>query len=126
MNDAPAAPAASDQPTDATSLVAMPTSLTLPPGLVTVLHDLMQVAERALPGKTGAAKKAWVVDAAMRLADMVDIPVLPNVVEEPLKRMVVEGAVETIWALTLSQKAVVPLGAHVPLGALLSSFFHKH
>ena len=72
----------------------------IPPAVVSMVSDLMHAAEEHFggPGK-GVSKKQWVVNAACAALANLDIPILPEWIEAPLKRAVVGLIGEVVWAL---------------------------
>ncbi len=79
-------------------------NLKLPSWLIQGITTLMQTAEDLFTGtKTGAAKKAWVKQATLDLLEKINIAVIPDFIEPPLKEAMVEVAIEVIWALLFAQ-----------------------
>ncbi len=94
-------------------------NLKLPSWLIQGLTSLMQTAEAlfATP-KSGPSKKAWVKAAALDLLEKIDLPAIPDVIEQPIKEALIDVAIEVIWALLFAKNAdalgdkleVVPAG----------------
>lgn len=100
-----------DAPPILAQLVQLPSSLAVHPDLIQSIKALMVTAERTFASGTGAQKKAWVIRAALTLADAVDIPIVPNVIEEPLKALVIDAAVELLWKLFFDHRTPVAAAA---------------
>ena len=83
-------------------------NIKLPSWLVLALANLMEAAEVIFgtPG-SGPSKKAWVKGAALDLMDKVDIPVLPDIIEQPIKEALIDGAIDVIWALLFGDSGEV-------------------
>ncbi len=75
-------------------------NLKLPSWLIQGLTSLMQTAEALFSApKSGPSKKAWVKAAALDLLEKIDLPAIPDVIEQPIKEALIDVAIEVIWAL---------------------------
>lgn len=74
----------------------------MPAKLTEALQDLMETAEKQFPAKGGTKKKAWVIRATKELAREIDIPGIPDQIEDPLLDVIVHLAVEVIWGALFS------------------------
>ena len=73
--------------------------LSLPPWFATTTKSLMHVAEDLFGSGAGADKKAWVRNALLDAAKVIDIPQIPNFIENPIKEAIVNLVIEIIWSL---------------------------
>ncbi len=73
--------------------------LSLPPWFATTAKSLMHIAEELFGAGAGADKKAWVRAALLDAAKVIDIPQIPNFIENPLKEALVSLVIEVIWSL---------------------------
>jgi hypothetical protein len=73
--------------------------ITLPTWLAPNLHKLMGIAEEIFGSGTGATKKAWVRAALLDAAKAVDVPSIPNWIENPAKEALVDFLIEVVWSL---------------------------
>lgn len=73
--------------------------LDLPPWLATTTKALMNVAETVFGPHSGPAKKAWVRNALIAAARLVDVPEVPNWIEDPAKVALIDFLIEAIWSL---------------------------
>lgn len=71
----------------------------LPSWLAPNLHKLMGIAEEVFGPGTGARKKAWVRGALLDAARAVDVPSIPNWIENPAKEALVDFLIEVVWSL---------------------------
>ncbi|MFZ5480629.1 MAG: hypothetical protein ACOZNI_27955 [Myxococcota bacterium] len=71
----------------------------LPDWLLPNLHKLMELAEDIFGPGTGAQKKAWVRAALLDAAKSVDVPSIPNWIENPAKEALVSFLIEVVWSL---------------------------
>ena len=71
----------------------------LPSWLLPNLHKLMSIAEEIFGEGTGATKKAWVRAALLNAAKSVDVPSIPNWIENPAKEALVDFLIEVVWSL---------------------------
>ena len=74
-------------------------TIKLPNWLLPNLHKLMDLAEEIFGPGTGATKKAWVRSALLDAAKAVDIPSIPNWIENPAKEALVDFLIEVVWGL---------------------------
>ena len=71
----------------------------LPAWLPGTVRKLMKLAEEVFGPGTGATKKAWVRSALLDAAKNVDVPSIPNWIENPAKEVLVDSIIEVIWGL---------------------------
>ncbi len=71
----------------------------LSPWLLPTAKNLMDMAEELFGTGTGASKKAWVRNALLDAAKGVDLPTVPNWIEDPAKTVIVDFLIEVIWGL---------------------------
>jgi len=71
--------------------------------VVEIIRQAMAEAEKQLPGKTGAEKKAWVKAKARDAVQHVDLKKVPNFLEEPIKDAVVGVIIDVTWALAFKK-----------------------
>ncbi len=74
-------------------------TLKLPAWIAPTLQRLMGLAEEIFGPGTGATKKAWVRTALLDAAKAVDIPSIPNWIENPAKEALVDFLIEVVWGL---------------------------
>ncbi|MFN7146881.1 MAG: hypothetical protein ACK4YP_24110 [Myxococcota bacterium] len=74
-------------------------ALKLPSWLLPTLHRLMGLAEDLFGPGTGAAKKRWVKAALLDALRSVDVPNVPDWIENPAKEALVEFLIEVVWSL---------------------------
>jgi hypothetical protein len=79
-------------------------NLKLPSWLVAAIANLMETAESVFssPG-SGVSKKVWVKTAALDLLERVDIPGIPDFIEQPVKEALIDVAIEVVWALLFAE-----------------------
>lgn len=82
-------------------------TLALPTWLLPTVRDLMNLAERMLGNGTGPAKKRWVKAAMLDALRAVDVPGVPNWIEEPTKEALVGFLIEVVWALHFQSRGAV-------------------
>lgn len=75
------------------------TKIKLPDWLTPNIRSLMNIAEELFGSGSGAKKKAWVRQAALSAAKQVDIPQIPNWIEDPAKEALVDFLIEVVWGL---------------------------
>lgn len=75
----------------------------LPSWLAPNLHKLMDLAEEIFGPGTGPTKKAWVRQALLDAAKAVDVPSIPNWIENPAKEALVDFLIEVVWGLHFQQ-----------------------
>ena len=73
--------------------------INLPAWLPGTVKKLMNLADEIFGPGTGATKKAWVRQALLDAAKAVDIPSIPNWIENPAKEALVDVIIEVIWGL---------------------------
>ncbi len=73
--------------------------INLPAWLPGTVKKLMNLAEEVFGPGTGATKKAWVRAALLDAAKAVDIPSIPNWIENPAKEALVDVIIEVVWGL---------------------------
>ncbi len=73
--------------------------LQLPAWLLPTLNDIMTVAESTFGPRTGQTKKAWVRQALLTAARMIDVPLIPAWIEDPAKEAIIDFLVEVVWSL---------------------------
>ena len=71
----------------------------LPTWLMPTTKNLMDLAEELFGPGTGEAKKAWVRNALLDAAKAVDLPNIPNWIENPAKAALVDFLIEVVWGL---------------------------
>jgi hypothetical protein len=71
----------------------------LPGWLMPATKNLMDLAEELFGPGTGAAKKAWVRSALLHAAESVDLPNIPNWIENPAKAALIDFLIEVVWGL---------------------------
>ena len=85
----------------------------LPSWVIQAITNLMQTAEQvfSLP-KSGSAKKAWVKQSTLDLLEKVNVPGIPDTIEQPIKEALIDVAIEVIWALLFTEvtENVFPVG----------------
>jgi len=59
----------------------------------------MDLAEELFGPGSGAKKKAWVRAALLDAARSVDVPSIPNWIENPAKEALVDFLIEVVWGL---------------------------
>ncbi len=82
-------------------------TLALPTWLLPTVRDLMTLAERMLGSGTGPAKKRWVKAALLDALRAVDVPGVPNWIEEPAKEALVGFLIEVVWSLHFQPRGAV-------------------
>ena len=80
-------------------------NIKLPSWLLPTLKKLMHLAEELFSSGTGASKKAWVRGALLSAASAVDIPEVPNFIEDPIKESLVDLLIEVVWSLFFQKGA---------------------
>ena len=75
------------------------------PALVETVRLAMQDAEAALPGKSGADKKAWVKSKVKDAVQHVDLKKVPGFLEDPIKDAVAGVIVDVVWATVFRKKS---------------------
>ena len=73
--------------------------INLPAWLPGTVKKLMGLAEEVFGPGTGATKKAWVRTALLDAAKAVDVPSIPNWIENPAKELLVDLIIDVIWGL---------------------------
>ena len=71
----------------------------LAPWLLPTTKNLMDLAEELFGPGTGPAKKAWVRNALLDAARSVDVPNVPDWIENPAKTVLVDFLIEVVWGL---------------------------
>lgn len=74
-------------------------AIKLPSWLLPTLHRLMGVAEDLFGPGAGAAKKRWVRAALLNALRTVDVPKVPDWIENPAKEALVDFLIEVVWSL---------------------------
>lgn len=65
----------------------------------TPFKTLMQAAEALFGPKAGAAKKKWVTEQIIALADTINIPAIPAGLEHTIKVALIGAIIEMVWGL---------------------------
>lgn len=87
----------------------------LPSWLLPNLHRLMSLAEDLFGSGTGAAKKRWVRAALLDALRSVDVPKVPDWIENPAKEALVDFLIEVVWSLHFRGPDVSRLRPGLPL-----------
>jgi hypothetical protein len=91
--------------------------LKLPTWLPNIAKRLMGLAEELYGPGTGATKKAWVRAALLDAAKVIDIPEIPNFIENPAKAVLIDFIIEVVWSLHFQEPNFAPLARVVRLPA---------
>ncbi|MDP2316324.1 MAG: hypothetical protein Q8P41_25725 [Pseudomonadota bacterium] len=92
-------------------------SIKLPSWLLPSLQRLMGLAEDLFGPGTGVAKKRWVRAAMLDALRSVDVPKVPDWIENPLKEALVDFLIEVVWSLHFQGPEVSRIarpGFHLP------------
>lgn len=71
----------------------------LPSWLLPTTKSLMHLAEDLFGPGTGVAKKAWVRTTLLDAARALDIPNVPDWIENPAKTALIDFLIEVVWGL---------------------------
>ena len=82
-------------------------AIKLPSWLLPSLQRLMGIAEDLYGPGTGVAKKRWVRAAMLDALRSVDVPKVPDWLENPLKEALVDFLIDVVWSLHFQRPGAV-------------------
>ena len=85
------------------------TQIKLPGWLMPATKNLMDLAEELFGPGTGESKKAWVRAALLHAAQSVDLPNIPNWIENPAKTALIDLLIEVVWGLHFQGPSILRL-----------------
>jgi hypothetical protein len=92
----------------------LPDNVKFPPWLVPMASDLMDTAEHTFEmpkgsddvfaSKRGAIKKEWVKKSLHEALSKVDIKAIPDWLEKPVKNLILDILVESLWGIRFNRR----------------------